>query len=59
MRFAKYENPLIFLAILKRMGPVDDPGLPIDNPSHLALAVAKITEEEMGGSSGAVSSYIL
>ena len=41
------------------MGPVDDPGLPIDNPSHLALAVAKITEEEMGGSSGAVSSNAL
>lgn len=40
--------------ILKELGKKDKPNLPIHTPADLVLSIAKIVEQSMGGSSGAV-----
>ena len=40
--------------ILREIGQNDQPGLPVDTPADLALSLARIVENSMGGSSGAV-----
>ena len=40
--------------VLKLLGMKDNPGLPVNNPSCLALMLASIAENHMGGASGAV-----
>ncbi|XP_046567393.1 LOW QUALITY PROTEIN: triokinase/FMN cyclase-like [Haliotis rubra] len=46
-------------AILSKLGTKDNPGLPVRNPSSLALSLANIVETDMGGSSGALYSLFL
>ena len=41
--------------ILKEIGQKNKPGLPVDTPADLALSLARIVENSMGGSSGAVT----
>ncbi|KAK0040544.1 bifunctional ATP-dependent dihydroxyacetone kinase/FAD-AMP lyase (cyclizing) [Biomphalaria pfeifferi] len=43
-------------AILKKLGVSTNPGLPVDCPHTLALSLGQITENVMGGSSGALYS---
>ena len=43
------------VGILSRLGDPSSPGLPVGSPSQLAVALAGIVEDSMGGSSGAVS----
>uniref|UniRef100_A0A2C9M2E0 Triokinase/FMN cyclase n=1 Tax=Biomphalaria glabrata TaxID=6526 RepID=A0A2C9M2E0_BIOGL len=43
-------------AILKKLGESTNPGLPLDCPHTLALSLGQITENVMGGSSGALYS---
>ncbi|XP_022334863.2 triokinase/FMN cyclase-like [Crassostrea virginica] len=42
--------------ILKEIGQNNQPGLPVDTPADLALSLARIVENSMGGSSGALYS---
>ncbi|XP_078313706.1 triokinase/FMN cyclase-like [Crassostrea virginica] len=46
-------------AILQNLGPKDNPGLPVGVPANLALSLARIVENSMGGSSGALYSLFL
>ena len=46
---------VFILAISKALGSVEQPGLPVQQPSNLMAAIATVVEEAMGGSSGAVS----
>ncbi|XP_071079240.1 triokinase/FMN cyclase-like [Haliotis cracherodii] len=46
-------------AILSKLAMKDNPGLPVTNPSSLALSLANIVETNMGGSSGALYSLFL
>lgn len=46
------------LEILKELGKKDKPNLPVHIPADLVLSIAKIVEQSMGGSSGAVR-YLL
>ncbi|CAL1539418.1 unnamed protein product [Lymnaea stagnalis] len=43
-------------AILKKLGDLSKPNLPVDCPHALALSLGQITENVMGGSSGALYS---
>ncbi|XP_061162584.1 triokinase/FMN cyclase-like [Saccostrea echinata] len=43
-------------AIMKELGQKEKPNLPVDNPATLALSLARIVENSMGGSSGALYS---
>ncbi|KAK7492352.1 hypothetical protein BaRGS_00016449 [Batillaria attramentaria] len=45
--------------IQEQLGTRDKPGLPVTCPSHLAVALASIAENIMGGSSGALYSLFL
>ncbi|XP_062614751.1 triokinase/FMN cyclase-like [Saccostrea cucullata] len=45
--------------ILQNLGPKNNPGLPVQIPADLALSLAKIVENSMGGSSGALYSLFL
>ncbi|XP_011445175.3 triokinase/FMN cyclase [Magallana gigas] len=45
--------------ILKELGKKDKPNLPVHTPADLVLSIAKIVEQSMGGSSGALYSLFL
>ncbi|KAK3093627.1 hypothetical protein FSP39_018283 [Pinctada imbricata] len=44
------------LKIQSKLGSLESPGLPVGNPSQLALTLAGIVEDSMGGSSGGLYS---
>lgn len=46
-------------AILQSLGSKDNPSLPVGVPANLALSLARIVEDSMGGSSGALYSLFL
>ncbi|XP_074656484.1 triokinase/FMN cyclase-like isoform X2 [Tubulanus polymorphus] len=46
-------------SILEQLGPAESPGLPVSCPHDLILKLAKIVEQSMGGSSGALYSLFL
>ncbi|XP_067681393.1 triokinase/FMN cyclase-like [Haliotis asinina] len=46
-------------SILSKLGTKDNTGLPVTNPSSVALSLANIVETDMGGSSGALYSLFL
>ncbi|XP_048736660.2 triokinase/FMN cyclase-like [Ostrea edulis] len=45
--------------ILEILGSKDNPGLPVQVPADLALSLARVVENSMGGSSGALYSLFL
>lgn len=49
---------LLYTAILQSLGSKDNPSLPVGVPANLALSLARIVEDSMGGSSGAVCCVI-